>query len=148
MGLTGFFWLKILFCIFFWWVLYRCCLGLHSFESLTGNGVLLQRGSSYMAGKLVLAIGGRPPLLPMWSLVNEQRSSCLPLQKPILETSVGVKKCFIFMCQQPKKIGDSCLKAYLIVDRGFYKEGKRNRTKRSREGLKNSLCEDEHSPFW
>ena len=73
---------------------------------------------------------------------------CLLLRKAnTQDAGVDVKESGLFSGSTTWKMGDSHLKAHLSGGRGFYKEGKGNRTKRSRRGLKSSLHADEQSPF-
>ena len=77
-------------------------------------------------------------LLPAASKANTQ------------EPGAGEKQSGLFKGRPPEKIGNSCPKAHLNISvqvEVFTRRERESRTKRLREGLKSSLCADEHSPF-
>ena len=63
------------------------------------------------------------------------------------ETCAGEKESGLFRYQHSEKMGISCPSPHISAGRGVYKEGKKKRMTRSRDGFEKSLCVDQHSPF-
>lgn len=72
------------------------------------------------------------------------------IKAKLLRSVLVKKERDLFKCWPPKKMGDSCYKARLNIseqEEDFIRRERESRAERSREGLKSSLCADQHSSF-